>query len=204
MAEFARASGLSRATLERLAHAGALKSLAGHRHQAQWAVLGIETMPALLETTGIREPAPEQYPTLPVPTKGQDLVADYATTGLTLGEHPLALLRGRFNSLARAGDVHTKAHGEYVRAVGLVIGRQRPSTASGVIFMTLEDETGLINVVIWPWVMERQRREVLSSRLVEVSGVVEREREVVHLIAGRLIDHTPLLGALETHSRDFH
>ncbi|MGK0170496.1 MAG: error-prone DNA polymerase [Gammaproteobacteria bacterium] len=204
VAEFARASGLSRATLERLAHAGALKSLAGHRHQAQWAVLGIETMSALLETTGIREPAPEQYPTLPVPTKGQDLVADYATTGLTLGEHPLALLRGRFNSLARAGDVHTTAHGEYVRAVGLVIGRQRPSTASGVIFMTLEDETGLINVVIWPWVMERQRREVLSSRLVEVSGVVEREREVVHLIAGRLTDHTPLLGALETHSRDFH
>jgi error-prone DNA polymerase len=91
-----------------------------------------------------------------------------------------------------------------VRTTGLVLARQRPSTASGVIFTTLEDETGHVNGVLWPWVVERQRREVLASRLVEVSGNVEREREVVHLIAGRLVDRTPLLGALETRSRDFH
>ena len=103
-----------------------------------------------------------------------------------------------------AAEIRECRQGDFVRAAGLVIGRQRPSTASGVIFMTLEDETGSVNVVVWPWVAERQRREVLTTRLVEVAGIIEREREVVHLIAGNLRDHTALLGGLDTRSRDFH
>ena len=204
--ELAQLAHLSRATLERLAHAGALKSMAGHRYQAQWSVLGAEILPAVLTGADFAEPEIERYPALAPPSEGQNIVADYAALGLSLERHPLALLRKRFDvqDFARAAEVRETSHGDFVRAVGLVIGRQRPSTASGVIFMTLEDETGLINVVIWPWIVERQRREVLTSRLVEVAGVVEREREVVHLIAGRLRDRTPLLGSLGTRSRDFH
>jgi len=91
-----------------------------------------------------------------------------------------------------------------VRAAGIVIGRQRPDTASGVIFMTLEDETGSTNVVVWRDLQERQRREVLSARLLAVYGRIEREGDVVHVLAGRLVDLTPLLGELPTRSRDFH
>jgi len=202
----ARVAALTGPVLERLARAGALESIAGDRHQATWTVLGIEDMPPILVGAEPREPRCEQIPALLKPSEGQNLVADYAALGLTLGRHPLALLRTRFlgSGLVSAADIRQVRHGDFVRAVGLVIGRQRPSTASGVIFMTLEDDTGFVNVVIWPWVAERQRREVLASRLVEVAGIIEREREVVHLIAGRLIDKTPMLGALETRSRDFH
>ena len=125
--------------------------------------------------------------------------------GLTLGRHPMALLRERFDRLRarRAREIDRTPHQRFVRAAGLVINRQRPGTASGVIFMTLEDETGYINLVVWPWVVERQRREVLHGRLLAVHGRVEKEGEVVHLIAARLVDHTRLLGRLETRSRDF-
>jgi error-prone DNA polymerase len=95
-------------------------------------------------------------------------------------------------------------HGRTVRTAGLVIGRQRPDTASGVVFVTLEDETGATNVIVWRDVADRQRRELLGSRLMAVVGKVEREGAVVHLIAGRLADLSPLLGGLETKSRDFH
>ena len=105
--------------------------------------------------------------------------------------------------MATAADVRRCRHGEHVRAAGIVINRQRPSTASGVIFMTLEDETGHINVVVWPWVVERQRREVVGSRLVGIDGTIEREGEVVHLVVGRITDLSHLLGRLQTRSRDF-
>ena len=95
-------------------------------------------------------------------------------------------------------------HGRLVRTAGIVIGRQRPDTASGVIFVTLEDETGASNVIVRRDVFERQRRELLGARLLGVYGKVEREGEVVHVLAGRLVDLTPMLGALPTRSRDFH
>jgi error-prone DNA polymerase len=91
-----------------------------------------------------------------------------------------------------------------VRTAGIVIGRQRPDTKSGVVFVTLEDETGATNVIVWRDVGDRQRRELLGSRLMAVHGKVEREGEVVHVIAGRLVDLSPLLGSLQTKSRDFH
>ena len=198
----ARHTGLPRAALKQLAAAGALAGLAGNRHRAHWAVAGVEEPRALFaDPTFV-----EGTPLLVRPTEGEDLVEDYRRVGLTLGRHPIELLRGRLDRLRllSAAQVREISHGGNARAAGLVVNRQRPSTASGVIFMTLEDETGYINLVVWPWVVERQRREVLHARLLAVYGTVEREGEVVHLVAGRLVDHTDLLGQLPPRSRDFH
>jgi len=106
--------------------------------------------------------------------------------------------------MASAAQLKAMPHGELTCAAGIVIGRQRPDTVSGVIFVTLEDETGMINVVVWRDVAERQRRALLGSQLLAVHGTLERQGEVVHLIAGRLVDHSPLLGRLVARSRDFH
>jgi len=143
---------------------------------------------------------------LPPPTEGENLVADYASTGLTLGRHPLALLRSRLARMrfATADELKLLPGGTPARAAGMVTGRQRPSTASGTVFVTLEDETGCVNVIVWPHLIERQRRELLGARLMGVEGVLEREGEVMHLVAKRLSDHSALLGSLVTQSRDFH
>jgi len=156
----------------------------------------------------VLEDAPilDTTPPLLAPSEGQDLVADYASLGLTLGRHPLALLRPQLDRMRMSTAARLKQlpHGKPARAAGIVIGRQRPGTASGVIFVTLEDETGMINVVVWRDVAERQRRALLGSQLLAVHGALERQGEVVHLIAGRLVDHSPLLGRLVARSRDFH
>lgn len=187
--------------MNRLAGAGALERLAGNRHRAHWQVLGVEAPMPLLSAPRFNE----GEPMLPVPDEGQNLVADFRSLGLTLGRHPVALLRRHLDSLrmATAAEVRRCRHGAHVRAAGIVINRQRPSTASGVVFMTLEDETGHINVVVWPWVVERQRREVVGSRMVGIHGTIEREGEVVHLVVGRIVDLSHLLGGLHTRSRDF-
>jgi error-prone DNA polymerase len=145
-------------------------------------------------------------PALPAPSEGNDLVADYATLGLTLGRHPLALLRPRLQRmrLASAADLHASPNGKAGRTAGIVTSRQCPGTANGVVFVTLEDETGYVNVVVWRHLVEKQRRELLSSSLLGVHGVIQREGEVMHLVAHRLVDHTRLLGRLTTSSRDFH
>ncbi|MDH3316693.1 MAG: error-prone DNA polymerase [Gammaproteobacteria bacterium] len=199
--DLARRAKLSRGEMKLLAQAGALSRIAGHRHKAAWKVTGVEAPTPLMKQPRVAEGAP----LLRSPTEGEDLIADYQTLGLTLGRHPLALLRKHFDRmrLCTASDISVTNHGAFARAAGLVINRQRPSTASGVIFVTLEDETGQINLVVWPWVAERQRRVVLHARLLVASGTVERDGEVVHLIAGRLEDHSRLLGTLETRSRDF-
>jgi error-prone DNA polymerase len=148
----------------------------------------------------------ELAPALSAPSESEGLVADYASLGLTLGRHPLALLRPRLQRMrmATAAELKKMAHGKLTRATGIVIGRQRPDTASGVIFVTLEDETGMINVIVWNTVAERQRRALLGSQLLAVHGVLERQGEVIHLIAGKLVDHSAMLGGLLSHSRDFH
>jgi error-prone DNA polymerase len=200
--DLAQRASLSRRDLRLLAEAGALESLAGHRRNAAWLVAGIEKRPALLAGAPIAEPGVD----LPAPTEGQDIVADYALTGLTLRRHPLALLRPRLRKLRMltAAELCRVESGKPVHVAGLVTGRQRPGTASGVIFVTLEDETGQINVVVWKVVSEKQRRPLLGARLLGVHGVLEREGEVTHLIAGRLTDHSALLGDLDVSSRDFH
>jgi error-prone DNA polymerase len=133
-------------------------------------------------------------------------VGDYATLGLTLRRHPLALLRERLKKrgIRDAMQVAAARHGQFVRAAGIVTCRQRPATASGVIFVTLEDETGYVNLVVWNDLAERQRRELLGARLLEVTGQIQKEGSVVHILARRLGDLTPLLGRLATASHDFH
>ncbi len=202
VADLAHRAKLDRRDLEALADAGALASLAGHRHHAVWQVAGVERLPELIAGSEFHEELPE----LPAPSEGGDIIADYRRLGLTLGRHPLALLRKslRAQRLLAAAEVRAAPHGRLVRTAGLVIGRQRPDTASGVVFVTLEDETGTLNVIVWRDLGERQRRELLGSRLMAVYGKVEREGEVVHVLAGRMVDLTPMLGALKTASRDFH
>jgi error-prone DNA polymerase len=200
VADLARRAGLDRSDLEALAAAGALRSLSGHRHGAAWDAAAVPVRHDLLATAPVAEiPA-----ALPAPTEGQDLVADYASLGFTLGRHPLALLRPRLDSrYTPARELRQRDHGAPTRCVGLVTCRQRPGTASGVVFLTLEDETGLANVIVHPGLVERQRQELLGARLLGVLGVLQREGEVVHLLAKRLVDHTTLLGRLPTASRDF-
>ncbi len=200
--DLARRACLDQRDLEYLAAAGALASLAGHRHEAFWRVSGIEKLLPVLEDA-VFEETPVALPT---PTEGENLVADYATLGLTLGRHPLALLRPRLSrmKLLAAAELNTLPHGRFARTAGIVTCRQHPDTASGVIFVTIEDETGCANIVVWQAVAKRQRRELLASRLMGIAGTIEREGAVVHLVAGRLFDYTRLLGRLVTGSRDFH
>jgi error-prone DNA polymerase len=200
--DLVRRSGVNQRDSEALAAAGALACLSGHRRSAVWDVSGIERLPEVLERSAIVEvPA-----VLAAPSEGEDIVADYASLGLTLGRHPVALLRERLarQRMSTAAELRSLPHGHIARVTGLVTGRQRPGTASGVTFVTLEDETGMINVIVWRDLAERQRKELLRSSLLTVYGTLEREGEVVHLIAGRLRDQTGLLGNLVTHSRDFH
>jgi error-prone DNA polymerase len=202
VADLAHRASLDRRDLAALADGDALAALAGDRHHAVWDVAGVERLPALLAGDTFAESDPE----LTAPTEGQDIVADYRRLGLTLRRHPLALLRShlRARRLMTTAEIMQAPDRKLVRTAGIVIGRQRPDTASGVIFMTLEDETGNTNVVVWRDLQERQRREVLSARLLAVYGRIEREGDVVHVLAGRLVDLTPLLGSLPTRSRDFH
>jgi error-prone DNA polymerase len=198
----ARRAALERRDLRNLAAGGALATLAGHRRQAHWAAAGVRREEGVLREAPLQEAAVR----LPSPGEGEDIVADYANLGLSLGRHPLALLRPHLHGLGLvpAAAIITRSHGSRVRAAGLVTCRQRPDTASGVIFVTLEDETGCLNVVVWRDVAERQRQALLGARLLAVDGCIERDGEVVHLIAGRLADHSALLGRLEAPSRDFH
>jgi len=200
--DLAQRAKLDRRDLAALADADALIALSGHRHGAVWEVAGVERLPEILE--GAR--FDETTPTLAPPTEGQGIVADYRRLGLTLRRHPLALLRRQLRAkrMMTSEDIARTPHGKLARVAGIVIGRQRPDTKSGVVFVTLEDETGATNVIVWRDVGDRQRRELLGSRLMAVYGKVEREGEVVHVIAGRLVDMTPLLGSLPTKSRDFH
>jgi error-prone DNA polymerase len=204
--DLARRARLDAGALKALAAAAALDGLSAHRREAYWQVAGIE--PRIATDLPLLAEAPIDEPMLEIeaPTEGEDLVADYASTGLTLGRHPLALLREGLAAqrIVTAEMLRQMPHGRLARASGLVIGRQRPDTASGVVFITLEDETGQVNVVVWRRVSELQRREMLASRLMTVYGQVQREGDVVHLVASRLVDHSTLLGRLTTRSRDFH
>ncbi|UZT80827.1 error-prone DNA polymerase [Ectopseudomonas chengduensis] len=188
---------------ERLADAGALGGLVGHRYQARWAMAGVEEQLPLF--AGVSTPN-EAAPGLPAPSQGEDLLTDYATLGTTLGPHPLALLRQalRTRRCRSSRELQTVEHGRPVSVAGLVIGRQRPQTASGVIFVTLEDEFGLVNVVVWHDLAERQRRVLVQSQMLRIDGHLEAEDGVRHVIAGRLTDMTELLTGLDIRSRDFH
>jgi len=196
-------AGLDSRARARLADAGALRALARDRHQARWQVAAVQ---AQLPLFAQLEARPEQRVDLPTPTVGEDLIADYATLGTTLGPHPLTLLRPRLNAHGcRSSQALAQVqHGDNVSVAGLVVGRQRPQTATGVTFVTLEDEFGMVNVVVWRELAERQRRALVGSRLLKVFGRLEQENGVRHLIARRLEDVSVLLQGLDVRSRDFH
>jgi error-prone DNA polymerase len=198
--DLAEAAALDRGDLEALAAAGACANLTGNRHRAFWAVAGTEV--ALPLAPPARELA---LPMLTVPTEGENLVADYRHLGLTLGRHPLALLRAPFDrrSVVRARELAQLPDGARVAVAGLVTTRQRPSTASGVTFVTLEDDTGNVNLIVWKNVGAAHRRALLEARLMEAQGKLQREGLVTHVIVERLHDRTRLLGRLVTQSRDF-
>ena len=201
VADLARRARLDRGDLQVLAGANALRSLAGHRREALWQAVGAVPDRDLLRPTTVQEDTPR----LAAPSEGEEIVGDYRAQGLTLGRHPLALLRPQL--LARrfmpASALMDYQNGQLARACGMVTVRQRPGTAKGVLFMTLEDETGNVNVIVWPSLVEQQRHEVLNAPLLGVYGIWQKEGEVRHLVAKRLVDMSHLLGGLHAPSRDF-
>jgi error-prone DNA polymerase len=205
VADLATRARLAHRDLDLLAAAGALADLAGHRRQAAWAVAGVAVQLDLLSSVEPPETTAEATQ-LAEPSEAENLIADYASTGFTLGRHPLSLLRARLAAqrFVSASQLLNAADRQLMRAAGIVTCRQRPGTASGIVFVTLEDETGLANIVVHARLVEQQRRELLGARLLGVLGQVQREGTVVHLVAKRLVDLSALLGRLPTASRNFH
>ena len=200
--DLARRAELDQQAMQQLAAADALQSLSGHRRQQVWDAAALKAPPALLKEAPIEEDTLD----LPEAPEGEAIVWDYASLGLTLRRHPLALLRERLQArrFMTAEALKDAPDGRLVRACGIVTGRQQPGTSKGVVFVTLEDETGVVQVIVWKALRERQRSALTRSRLMAVHGVWQREGEVCNLIAGHLEDLTPLLGRLATESRDFH
>jgi len=204
--DLARRAELNAHDLKALAEADALQALSGHRHQAAWAVAGIDTRPtALLRATRVHE-APAA---LAAPAEVENTMADYRSLGLTLNRHPLALLREQLNAfkVQTAAALRDCPDGRLARVSGLVTHRQRPPTAKGTMFVTLEDDTGAINIIVWPKVVEAQRKPLLAASLLTVYGQWQRQGDgqfaVMHLVAVRVIDHSHLLHGLASRSRDF-
>jgi error-prone DNA polymerase len=202
VSDLARRAQLDRHDLQVLAAANALSSLAGNRREALWQSVAAVPDKDMLSVAKVEDETPE----LGAPSEADDIVGDYRSMGLTLGRHPLALLRPQLleNRLMPASTLHTYRNGRLARGCGIVTVRQRPETAKGVIFITLEDETGNVNVIIWPKVLELQRKEVLGASLLGVLGLWQCEGEVRHLVAQHLIDMSYLLGELPSVSRNFH
>ena len=199
--DLARRAGVNRFAFKCLAAAGALASLAGNRHQSYWSAMGVEEPWALGEAS-----AAEAKPLLAIPTEGQDIVADYASTGFTLGRHPLALLREQLKKrrIVTAVDLGGISDNQVVKVAGIVTHRQRPGSAKGATFVTLEDETGHMNVVVWRDLGSKQRKQLLSAELMAITGKVERDgADIVHVIAKDIADYSALLGRLRMESRDF-
>ena len=201
--DLARRAQLNKKELAALADANALKDFSPHRYQAHWQVMAIEPDRPLLTTAD--EPQTEPL-TLSAPQPMEETLADYRSLGLTLGHHPMLLIRNHpeLRGCKRQIDLERTDNNRFVRVAGLVTGRQRPGSASGVIFVTLEDETGNINVVVWKNLQERCRQPLLTGKLLLIKGVMERKNEVIHVIAGDILDRSWLLDELALKSRDFH
>jgi error-prone DNA polymerase len=192
---------LGSGALEALASADALRALAGHRYQARWQLMQQQQD---LVTQG--KPTSQYLNELKKPTEVQNLFEDYTSVGLSLSHHPIELLqsKGQLPAFTLARDLIHKHHQSLVTVIGVVTGRQSPGTATGVTFVTLEDHTGNVNVVVWAATAQAQKRAFLSSRILKINGIVEREGRVIHVIAGKLTDLSSLLSELNAPSRDFH
>ena len=202
VADLTRRAHLDRDVRERLASAGALRSLAGHRHRAHWDSAGAELPTPLLHDAHTHERRVD----LSVPTLRADVMHDYARQGFSLERHPLALVREqlRRKRIQDSQELSLVPAGRYVRSAGLVTVRQAPPTANGAVFVTLEDEHGAINIVVWDAVAKRHRRTLLDAVLLGVDGEWQSQSGVRHVIARQLHDYSSLLPELGTQSRDFH
>lgn len=193
--DFARDTGLPKRALILLADADAFRSLGLDRREALWQVRRLPddvTLP-LFEAATAREQPDEQAKPLPVMPRPEQVVADYQTIRLSLKGHPMEFLREMFSRerIVACKEISHENERRRVRCAGVVLVRQRPGSASGVVFMTLEDETGIANVVVWPKIMEQYRKEVMGARLIEVQGYIQSSPEkVTHLIAQRMIDRS--------------
>ncbi|MCC4285460.1 error-prone DNA polymerase [Marinobacter salarius] len=205
-AELRHLAGLNQRDMELLAGANAMPAFTTNRHQAYWQLLEHEQPAELFAKETAAHYQPEHCYQLPEPTEGQNVLADYTSQGLTLQRHPLALLReqGHLKFCLSAEQLKNTQPGRPVQVAGLVTGRQRPGSASGVTFVTLEDETGNVNVVVWLETARRQRKPLITARLLHVKGILEREGDIVHVMAGRLSDLSHLIQTLPVNSRDFH
>ncbi len=198
--DLAERAGLDKGQVRALAEAGALKGLAGHRNRARWEAMAARAQKDLLAPAAIAEPRLSIRP----PSASDNLLDDYASLGLSLDQHPLKLLRRQLSPrLRRARDLKDIADGTRIEAAGLVTHRQRPGTASGVVFLSLEDETGIINVIVWPKLVERYRRAVLSGHILRVAGTLQNANGTQHLVARRIESEDHRLARLEAGSRDF-
>ena len=201
--EIAARAKLDRGDLAKLTEGGAFKQLSGHRYQTHWDIHGILPDTPLVDHVADQE---TQYRITSKPLEADDLRTDYTSLGLTLGRHPMALLREQgepFTDCQTARDLEDLRHGRMVQVSGIVTGRHRPSSASGVIFLTLEDETNNINVVIWTRVLERFRAAIVQGRLLLIKGIVEKEASVIHVIGGHVVDLSHHLDHFALQSRDF-
>lgn len=200
--ELARRAQLELNEVKLLAAAGALGSLSGHRRQQVWDAAALHSLPELLQHAPIDEDLLE----LPEAAEGEDVLWDYASVGLTLRSHPIALLRGDLDryKLQTSKDLLRVPNGRTVRTAGIVTLRQQPSTANGAVFVSLEDEHGDIQIIVWSQLREEQRKVLLGARLLAVKGRWQRRGQVCNLIAEKLVDLSHLLGGLSTRSRDFH
>ena len=199
--DLALRAGLQAKELRALAGGDALRSLSGHRRQQVWEAVALHVAPPLLR----QAPVDEEFLELAAAAEGEEVVFDYAALGFTLRSHPVALLRNwlRRHRLSGSDELHDLPNGRLVRACGLVTMRQQPETAKGTVFVTLEDEAGTVNVIVWKDLREKLRKPLLESRLLAVYGVWQREGEVRHLVARHLVDLSRLLGRLGVGSRDF-
>lgn len=199
--DLATRARLERRELEAVAAADALRGLGGHRHRAFWEAAGVEAPTPLYAEPQFAEAAP----LLRKPGEAEDVIADYAAAGASLRRHPLSLLRERLDrrGFRTAEALWRVRNGAIARVAGLVVCRQRPMTANGTTFVTIEDETGQINLIVWPATAQAQRQALLHAQLLAVSGTVQQEEGVLHLVAGRLEDIGKWLDGLIVKSRDF-
>jgi error-prone DNA polymerase len=200
--DLSRRARLEQHEMKLLAAADALSSLSGHRRQQVWDAAALHAPPLLLRDA----PVDEDLLELSEAPEGEEIVFDYAALGLTLRRHPMALLRQQLSAMRFKSSqaLHELPDGRLVRACGIVTLRQQPPTAKGVVFVSLEDEHGTVQVIVWKSVRERQRQELMNAKLLGVYGTWQREGEVRNLIAQRLVDLTHWLGRLAAPSRDFH
>lgn len=206
-------SGINKKDLEALAAADALRGLSGDRHRAYWRASGVERDSTGLDSQSLSFFSDPGFSNddfgidvlLPVASEGQNIIGDYTSTGFSLRRHPLALFRSHLNSykVNTADELQKLNNEDLVKVTGLVTCRQRPMTAAGVTFITMEDETGFVNVVVWPSLGERKRPVVRQAMLLGVTGHVQKSEGVVHLIANDLVDLSHWLGEMEVSSRDF-